>query len=335
MGRLVVFFGSGIGTGVGLPTWARLLQEVGQSDAGLSADELNALAGLDPRDQARVLQARLGGSEQLAQTVEHRLRDYRYSLAHSLLANLPANQYVTTNWDGLFEEAFADARGGLRVLPYDARRETSAWLLKLHGSVGRPGMVITRSDYLDLMRTRGALASIVEAMLITHHMLFVGYSLRDEDFHSLLDDVQTAIGSTPDPIGTALMVESLPFSDELWKGTLDVISIPELQQDSSSAEAGRMVESALDRIVEVGLRSSPAYFLDDTFEDLLTPDERALAERLRQVRDLVDTTTAVGEALTQFISTLGYGAATARGVTGREGRAWRPTPPQENEQITG
>src|SRR5207302_1720368 len=138
-----------------------------------SAEELNSLQQLDPRDQARVIETRLTRAE-LRKSVEGILTRDHYSLAHSLLACLPVTEFVTTNYDQLFELAYHSLGADLRVLPYESDKNASAWLLKLHGSVGRGDLVLTRSDYLELMRSRAALAGIVQAMLITRHMFFVG-----------------------------------------------------------------------------------------------------------------------------------------------------------------
>lgn len=40
---------------------------------------------------------------------------------------------------------------------------------------------------------RGALYGIVQALLVTKHLLFIGYSLSDEDFHELADEIRTEI----------------------------------------------------------------------------------------------------------------------------------------------
>src|SRR5207302_7615765 len=45
-------------------------------------------------------------------------------------------------------------------------------------------IVLTRSDYLAMPRQYGALIGLVQGMLMMRHMMFVGYSLQDEDFRS-------------------------------------------------------------------------------------------------------------------------------------------------------
>ncbi len=61
-------------------------------------------------------------------------------------------------------------------------------------------------------------------MLLTRHMLFVGYSLGDENFHRLAHDVRTVIGErrerrNGDSLGTALTPSALTLDHECGKGT--------------------------------------------------------------------------------------------------------------------
>ena len=55
--------------------------------------------------------------------------------------------------------------------------------------------MLSRDDYLRFEAEGVALAGIVQAMLLTRHMLFVGYSLSDDNFHRLVHQVRAAIGS--------------------------------------------------------------------------------------------------------------------------------------------
>lgn len=90
-----------------------------------------------------------------------------------------------------------------RATPHDI--EHDRWLLKLHGTVDDPEtIVLTRSDYLGFNTERAALSSIVKATLMTRHVLFVGFGMRDDHFHEIIHDVRRAMvnsGATLDDIG--------------------------------------------------------------------------------------------------------------------------------------
>jgi hypothetical protein len=137
-------------------------------------------------DQALVIQHRMSEKSNLGKEVADRIRANHYSLAHGLLASLPVQEVVTTNYDTLFEEASQAIGRPVAVLPYDPAGGGRRWLLKLHGCVRRPkDIVLTREDYLRYDADRAPLAGLVQGLLITGHVLFVGFSLADDNFHRI------------------------------------------------------------------------------------------------------------------------------------------------------
>jgi hypothetical protein len=237
---------------------------------GPSADEL---AKLNPVDQAMILEKRLGGAAGLRERIVELVAGGTYTLTHALLAGLPATEFVTTNYDELFELA-ADAAGmPVVALPYEpVTSSRQRWLLKLHGTVGSPSdIVLTREDYLRYPDRRGALAALVQALLITRHMLFVGFSLGDDNFHRIVDDVRKALGDRgpdPKPFGTALMVRAPSFTHELWRGDLDIVALDEAE-----------VRVLLDRVLAMSSTLSE-FLLDESFAGFLTPEEEQLKSLL-------------------------------------------------------
>ncbi len=82
-----------------------------------------------------------------------------HSVGHSLLATMPCDEAVTTNYDRLFEQA-SDCcdPGTLSVLPMNPRSHAPRWLLKMHGCVSQPeDIVLTRKDYIRYAETSAAL----------------------------------------------------------------------------------------------------------------------------------------------------------------------------------
>ena len=175
-GELVLFLGAGLGVAAGLPDWTGLLGELARK-AGLSEEQCVDLRELDPLDRAQLIARRLEGEGRLGQAIHDIFRSTRHhALAHALLASLPVAEIVTTNYDTLFETASEAIGQPVRVVPFDLGRDQRRWLLKMHGSVSHPeSVVLTRQDYLRYAEHWGALAGIVQALLITRHMLFVGF----------------------------------------------------------------------------------------------------------------------------------------------------------------
>lgn len=66
-------------------------------------------------------------------------------------------------------------------------------MLKLHGTVSHPQeIVLTKRDYIRYSDRFAALAGIVQSTLLTRHLLSIGFSLEDDNFHKIFDSVRKA-----------------------------------------------------------------------------------------------------------------------------------------------
>ena len=69
-----------------------------------------------------------------------------------------------------------------QVLPYEADAR-SRFVLKLHGDLRRPqDIVLTRAQLSGAREQRAALSGVVQGLLMTKHLCFVGFSLQDPNF---------------------------------------------------------------------------------------------------------------------------------------------------------
>lgn len=282
-GRLVLFLGAGVSAGSALPDWKALIARLA-ADAGLSPEETAAIGKLDLLDQARIVERRLGDPDRLHREVGRHLAADRYPLVQGLAASLPVGEVVTTNYDRLFEMACAGAHQPTAVLPWEPAT-TGRWLLKMHGCVDKGGIVLTRHDYHRYHDTRAALAGIVQAMLITRHMLFLGFSLTDANFHRIVDDVRQAVrgGEATEALGTALVLHDNPAMRELWEGDVDLVAMG----GDDTATPARLIEVLLDRVNAIA-SDVTAHVLDDDYAGLLTAEERELKAALLRLRDFRD-----------------------------------------------
>ena len=276
-GHLALFFGSGVSAGSGLPSWGKLLEELAEAE-NLDAPYRAALEQLNEADQAQVL-ALLTPNEQFRERIVNIInRVQHYSLVHGLMAGLPHREAVTPNYDGLFERASDAAGEPVSVLPYEPKKKGLRWLLKMHGDVKYSGdIVLTREDFLRYRNQRGALAGVVQALLLTRHLLVVGFSLRDENFVSIVDDVRRTVPAGPgrEPLGTALLFESAGPLRDLWSREISIASVG----------SARRLEIFLDRVLACSSESS-RHLLDESFSGFLKEPELVLREKLRELDQL-------------------------------------------------
>lgn len=278
LGELVLFIGAGASAGAGLPLWSALLKDLAR-EAGVDESRIRQMERMPAVDKALIVEREIGGPDRLGAEIVKRLTASRCSLVHQLLASLGIRESATTNYDTLYELACAGAGHEIAVLPYEAAPSRDGWLLKMHGSVDHPGdIVLTRSDYLEYSGRRAALMGIVQALLITRRMLFVGFSLSDDNFHRIAHDVRRAIGTQPrGPFATALLLNEEPLLQELWSGDVHVVGMDEA--DADAATSARRLEIFLDYLVHRA-STATAHLLDPAYAGALSADERALARHL-------------------------------------------------------
>ncbi|AFR49075.1 hypothetical protein KTR9_2438 [Gordonia sp. KTR9] len=212
-GDLALFLGAGVSVSAGLPGWKALLEELG-SRAGVDANTLMNLED-SPLDQAELISLRLGdnlGSE-IARIVR---RAKKVSLAHPLVAGLRCREVVTTNYDELYEDA-VEATGELRptVIPWEAVQPRRPRVLKMHGEVGRPeSVVLTRRSFVRYDANSRPAGSLLQALMMTRHVLVVGTSMSDDNVIRLAIEVDDFLESD-DSFGTFIDVSESPARAEL------------------------------------------------------------------------------------------------------------------------
>jgi len=286
----------------GLPGWGSLLDALAVR-AGMTAQEREALRGLrNVLDQATVVERRLNDEKtEIGPAVEVVLGPHRHhALTHALLAALTVREAITTNYDRLFEDAWAVSDPGvLSVIPGAIRSDARRWLLKMHGCVSDPEkVVLTRSSYTRYDERLPGLAGMVQAFLVTRHVLFVGFSLTDDNFHRLIDAVRRlrAVGRPPGLLGTALALGSGGLSEVLWEGDIQRVRMTdheETARDFSVAAAARRLEVFLDYLVS-RTRGAAHLLVGTRFNPLLTPGERRLRDALARFVADVTGPDAVG-----------------------------------------
>jgi hypothetical protein len=277
--------------------------------------------------------ARELGRDHLEAYVKERFGPGSYALAHALVADLPVQEFVTTNYDPLVELAAADVGRRVRVLPFEDAEPGSPWLLKLHGDAAHPeSIVLTRDEYLEFGDSRAALAGVLHSLLLTRHVLFVGTSMLDDDLIRIAHQVRGALRlqgqASGRRNGTVLALREDAARARLWEQDVETVAMGD--QDTPAAEAARRLEVLLDLI---GCLSTPptGYLLDAAYRGLLNEEERELAAALRSTAAVLrtDSPSTAAQEVAALLRRLGHGDSTAPAdgaTTGRDDRVQEQRP---------
>ena len=173
--------------------------------------------------------------------------------------------------------------------------------------------MLSRDDYLGYGRRRAALRGVVQAMLMTRHMLFVGFGLSDDNFHAIAHDVRTALasgrGEEGSPFGTALLVREQPLFAELWKG--DIEPAPLAAAGAPIGVGARRAELLLDLVLAES-EGALSHFMDPAFKHLLSLSEQRLRTELETLWQGHDPQSPAWDALGELMARLGYRDAAER-----------------------
>ncbi|QGG94356.1 SIR2 family protein [Actinomarinicola tropica] len=302
-GRLVLFLGAGASMGAGLPSWRTLVNGLIEETLGPDRPSDSQLGRMDVRDIATLIEKSgqpKGFRDLIVDQIAVGPRETpRVSLLHQLMASLPAHEAVTTNYDTLFETAWSDTGRTPTILPRDGQVLSRDWLLKLHGSVDdKERIVLSRGDYLRFEREASALAGLVHAALLTRHLLFVGYSLSDDNFHRIVHQVRDLQpvdqkGAT-NVLGTVFTPDEPTVMQQLWKPELPILSTHRKRLRASSAVRDQAI--LLDRLAA---EASPPgrHLLDESYDAVFNEGERQLRTAIDDLLTLVEAERVAGKVI--------------------------------------
>jgi hypothetical protein len=114
----------------------------------------------------------------------------------TLLANLNVDGVITTNWDMFIEQLFPEYKTyiGQKELLFQNPQEIGE-IYKIHGCSTMPSsLVLTDADYNSFNEKNAYLAAKLITVFVEHPVVFIGYSIADENISSLLKAISACIG---------------------------------------------------------------------------------------------------------------------------------------------
>lgn len=201
---VLALIGAGLSIPLGFPSWDKLIKEIFrfvESTSWYRDDKnykwLNEKSNTHPDWVAEVLHTEQKDSFRNALKEIFKKRDLQFSLNHALLALLPFRGYVTTNYDTLIEDyldvfdidypSVLDHKEAASSLNFFSTSDR--FVLKMHGCTRKSldDLVLTASDYYTVMHNE-AYNRILAWIFSQYTILVVGYSLRDKDFRSFIEE---------------------------------------------------------------------------------------------------------------------------------------------------
>jgi hypothetical protein len=240
--KCALFVGAGLSRPAGYPGWGELMQLVVQETGQLVRIETGELQALleagkfaDVADQCRELLGRTSFSKVLRRALAQGRPPPEAT--HRAIVQTPYACIVTTNFDTLLEDAYGlwsdvgipKAPTGVGLAGQGTLLLDGAFfVLKAHGTIhDDASMVFTSEDYRRIIHQNPAFTAMMSAILLSHAILFVGYSLGDANFRLLIDSQLTTFG-TQAPPRYAIMEAVGEHEREILRRTagIEVISYP-------------------------------------------------------------------------------------------------------------
>jgi hypothetical protein len=203
------------------------------------------------------------GHMRFARFIRHALTPlHDLPATHRDIVRTPYSCVVTTNFDTLLEDAYARyGTAGIPRAPTGAELgqqgtlllDRAFFVLKAHGDAARPEtMVFTADDYRRVIHANPAFQAVLSGILLTHAVLFVGYSLSDTNFRLLLDNQLTIFNGNVPPRYAIMSGVGPAECDILWKtAKLRVLPYP----DGQHGELARCLTALADQSSTRGLVS--------------------------------------------------------------------------------
>ena len=230
------------------------------------------------------------------------------------LKTLNIDGIITTNWDTFLEQLYPDYEVyiGQQGLLFSNPQEIGE-IYKIHGSATIPNsLVLTEHDYKKFDDKNAYLASKLITIFMEHPIIFIGYSLNDENIRSLLASIVRCVDNNHN---LDKLRKNLIFVNRLKDGELDSISESNIVFDNISLPITLIKTNDFSLVynaIKSMKRKLPArvlrHFKEQFYEFVYTsePTEHILVSGIENIKDYKDIDFVVGVGVKQIFSEQGY-----------------------------
>ncbi len=203
----VLFIGSGVSAWSGLPTWKKLIQDLGKyrTEKELPCNLLNHAL-----DEGNLLQAASYGFDGLTRNEKaefikstYHNKNIKPRKIHKKIVSLGPKCFITTNYDDLIEQSLrqegrpingivTNTNSHMGEMAEIIRASARNFVFKPHGDASViDSIILTREHYRELMPNgeRHSALETLKIILVTRPVVYIGFGLRDPDFAYLRDIV--------------------------------------------------------------------------------------------------------------------------------------------------
>jgi hypothetical protein len=191
--RVILFVGSGVSAGLGVPTWSGLINHMAE-ELGYDPEIFQSTSATYPvlAEYYRIQRGSIGPLRSWMDTNWDIPKDeLRNSHVHKLIVELNFPYVYTTNYDRLLERSYA-LHGQpfikiANVKDIAAAQEGTSQIIKYHGDFDDDAsIVLTEQDYFKRLSFESPLDVKLRADSLGRPLLFIGYSLSDINVRLLL-----------------------------------------------------------------------------------------------------------------------------------------------------
>jgi hypothetical protein len=221
--RVALFIGAGVSMSAAAPGWDKLVQSLFRS---FRADdrELKEIEGFSLEQKVSYFVNQYGRHE-LNEALSSDLDQHRDLTIHKTLLALPISIVLTTNYDPHLQEAAELIGRDCHVIRSDSEipllfgtRELT--IIHLYGDLENP--LATEEDLINFERHHPGRSLLLQHVLLTHTVLFLGFSFRDYNLLNHVLRTHDIVRRAPPDNGTkpthyAYMLDpNPPKMVELW-----------------------------------------------------------------------------------------------------------------------